>query len=124
MSRPSTKRIPLAGPQVGLQNPFASLDINQSNLPPGPPDHIENAERIKSPGKLHLRRSTAHRGGKVVQVVYGFEPHHSAEDIGTIAATIKSKLGCGGTVSDREVEVQTDDPSRLKVLLNQLGFKL
>jgi translation initiation factor 1 (eIF-1/SUI1) len=60
----------------------------------------------------------------VVQVVQGFEPHHTDEDISNLGATIKRKLGCGGTVSDREIEFQTDDPSRLQALLRELGFKL
>lgn len=124
MSRPSNKRIPLSGPTSGLQNPFASLNLDANTLPPSPPEPTEQPARIRPPGKLHIRRSTAHRGGKVVQVVQGFEPHHTDEDVANLGATIKRKLGCGGTVSDREIEVQTDDPSRLQALLRELGFKL
>ncbi len=123
MSRPSNKRIPLSGPPSGLQNPFASLDLGATDLPPGPPDLAPLPQRIKPPGKIHIRRSTAHRGGKVVQVVHAFEPHHSDDDIANLAASIKRKLGCGGTVSEREIEVQTDNPSRLQAILREQGFK-
>lgn len=125
MSRPSNKRIPLSGPQTGLLNPFAALDLDAAQLPPGPELlQTPSSQRVTPPGKILIRRATAHRGGKVVHVLHGFEPHHTEPQLADLASNLKRKLGCGGTLSDREIEVQLDDPTRLKALLKELGFKL
>ena len=76
------KRIPLNAPQAGLNNAFAQLQLD--GLPEGPDlqgggvleEAAERADMVK-PGRVVLRRLSAHRGGKTVLLVDGFGPQHS-----------------------------------------------
>ena len=67
--------VPGGAPQ--LNNPFAGL--HSDGLPPGPaapaPPAAAPAARLPKPGRVVLRRETAHRAGKVVIVIDDFAPH-------------------------------------------------
>ncbi len=110
-----------------LNNPFAALDA--SGLPPGP------AERPQPPspsqpykpaklGRVVLRREKAHRGGKTVIVIHDFAPHIGGRYLESLAGMLKSACGCGGTVKDRAIEIQGDQPARIRALLEQEGFRV
>ena len=43
-------------------------------------------------------------------------------DIREIGKKLKSKLACGGTVKDGNIELQGDHKSRMKKALVELGF--
>ena len=128
MASPS-KRIPVNGPQGGLNAAFAGLQID--GLPPGPaqPDPcaapVASASPSKSkPGRVVLRRETAHRGGKTVLVVDGFAVHHSQDFIESLGKRLRAACGCGGTVRERALEIQGDQPARVRSFLEQEGFQV
>ena len=114
-------RIPVSGPREDLQSPFAGLSI------PGLPDRTPQAEKpapLSSPGRVVLRKEKAHRGGKPVIVVSGFHSGISAEEIETLGGDARKQLGCGGTVRNREVELQGDNPGAVRKVFLNAGFRV
>ena len=82
---------------------------------------------VPKPGKLGrvvLRREKAHRGGKTVIVIHDFAPHIGARYLEDLSARLKAACGCGGTARDRTIEVQGDQPARIRSLLEQEGFRV
>ena len=122
MSAPK-KRIPTSGPQTGLNSAFASLKLD--GLAPGPEaaeaPHLAVPIAVK-PGRVVLRRETAHRGGKTVLVVDGFGAQHAEPAIEALAKRLRAACGCGGTVRERTVELQGDFPAKVRHLLEAEGF--
>lgn len=117
----SSKKIPVAAsPQPLAANPFASLEM--SGLPPG--QDIPIPKSATKFGRVILRREKAQRGGKVVVVVSGFEPHFFAKDLEEFARKAKQSCGCGGTVAGREIELQGDEPARVRKFFESLGFRV
>ena len=122
------KRIPLNGPQTGLNSAFAGLQLE--GLPEGPrePEKGVLAEAANvltpKPGRVVLRRLSAHRGGKTVLLVDGFGPQHSGDAIEALGRRLRTQLGCGGTFRERAIEIQGDQPARLRALLEGEGFQV
>ena len=110
----------------GLSNPFAALDA--SGLPAGPAA-APSAARAETPkpskfGRVVLRREKAHRGGKTVIVVHDFAPNIGLKYIESLAGKLKSACACGGTARERTIEIQGDQPARIRALLEQEGFQV
>jgi translation initiation factor 1 len=109
-------------PLTKLQDAFPEMD-----LPEGP-DQRSSANQTAAPlwklGRVVLRRETAHRGGKTVIVVDQFATHLPFSVIETIAKKIRVSCGCGGSVKGRTVEIQGDQPDRVRAVLEQEGFKV
>ncbi len=103
---------------------FAGLDV--PHLPAGP----ESAPAPAAPlpvwkmGRVVLRRETAHRGGKTVIVIHDFATHLPASVIEKIAKQVRAACGCGGTVKDRTVEIQGDQPAKIRAVLEAEGFQV
>ena len=122
------KRIPLNGPQTGLNSAFAGLQLE--GLPEGPrqPDKSVLEEAATGPkpkpGRVILRRLSAHRGGKTVLLVDGFGSQHSEHAIEALGRRLRAQLGCGGTFRERTIEIQGDQPARLRALLEGEGFQV
>ena len=114
-------RIPVSGPRENLQSPFAGLSI--SGLPEGIPQ-AEKPAPLSSPGRVVLRKEKAHRGGKPVIVISGFHAGISVEEIERLAGDARKQLGCGGTVRDREVELQGDHPAAVRKVFLNAGFRV
>ena len=111
-------------PRAGLNTAFVGLDL--PNLPAGP----EPAAAAESPravwkmGRVVLRRETARRGGKTVIVIHDFATHLPGSVIETIAKKVRSVCGCGGAVKDRTVEIQGDQPGKIRAVLEAEGFEV
>jgi translation initiation factor 1 len=109
-----------ASPLTRLNEVFPEM-----NLPPGS-DQSSHADRTPAPicklGRVVLRRETAHRGGKTVIVIDQFATHLPLSVIETIAKKIRTACGCGGSVKGRTIEVQGDQPTRLRAALEKEGF--
>jgi translation initiation factor 1 len=120
------RKLDLAPTGTGLNNPFAGLEVG--GLPVGQPvQSTRAAPEPPKPGKLGrvvLRRETAHRGGKTVIVIHDFAPHIGISRLESLAAKLKAACGCGGTVKDRTIEIQGDQPVRIRSLLEQEGFRV
>src|SRR5947208_7965949 len=109
-----------------LSNPFAALNAN--GLPegatpatPAPPPEPGKPSKL---GRVVLRRETAHRGGKTVIVIHDFATHLPLSVIETIAKKVRSACGCGGTVKDRRIEIQGDQPAKIRAVLEAEGFQV
>ena len=103
---------------------FASLQMD--GLPAGPSSvQPELAPPIAVKlGRVVLRREKAHRGGKTVLLVDGFGDQHTEAAIEALGKRLRSGCGCGGTVRGRVVEVQGDQPSRVRAFLEAEGFQV
>ena len=103
---------------------FSNLDI--AGLPAGPaevPEKETQAQTWKM-GRVILRRETAHRGGKTVVVIHDFATHLPVTVIEKIASKLRSACGCGGTVKGRTIEMQGDQPVKIRALLEGEGFQV
>ncbi len=118
-----SKKIPVSESQAPLSaNPFASLAMD--NLPPGedvpPPSASKRAEKKKP--RVVLRKEKSQRGGKTVIVVGDLPTHLAPVEIENLARRAKQACGCGGTVAGREIELQGNDPARVRRFLESEGF--
>jgi translation initiation factor 1 len=126
MSRPKIK-IPVTGPSGGMGGAFANLEL--TGLPDFEPVAQASScgggvQRTPSPGRVVLSRLTAHRGGKTVLVLDGFGPQHTDAAIEALAKQLRAGCGCGGTVRGRVVELQGDQPGRVREWMESRGFQV
>jgi translation initiation factor 1 len=109
-----------------LNHPFAALQLD--GLPPGPapaaPSASAAASRIPKPGRVVLRRETAHRAGKVVIVIDDFAPHISLASIEELGRKLRNACGCGGTIRRRAIELQGNQAARIRSFLEEEGFQV
>ena len=119
-----SKKIPVSAPQTPLQSPFAALD--STGLPEGsPPEENSKIENRKSKISRHrvvLRREKSNRGGKTVVVVSQLPTHLSPPELENLCRDARKALGCGGTLQGREIELQGDQPDRVRAYFEKLGY--
>lgn len=70
--------------------------------------------------KLRLRIEKNGRGGKTVTVISGFIGPMS--DMESLARTLKTFCGCGGSAKEGEIIIQGDFRDKVKAKLIQLGY--
>ncbi|HEY2343540.1 MAG TPA: translation initiation factor [Chthoniobacteraceae bacterium] len=131
MSR-KRERIDVNPKQDGLNQAFSGLDM--PNLPPPPeaspaqaapePAAAKSEATAKKKGRVVLRRETAHRGGKTVIVVHDFPTHLHPIEIEAIGKRLRAACGCGGAVKGRTVELQGDQPAKIREVLEAEGFEV
>ena len=71
-------------------------------------------------GTVRVGRATQGRGGKIVSVITGL-PLGDPE-LAALAAELKKRCGCGGTVRDGVIEIQGEHRDALLAELNRRGF--
>ena len=119
------QKLDLSPSGAGLANPFAALSA--SGLPAGPETPPAKPDAVAKPskfGRVVLRREKAHRGGKTVIVIHDFAPNISYAYIESLAGKLKSACACGGTAHERVIEIQGDQPARIRAFLEQEGFQV
>jgi translation initiation factor 1 len=114
------KKIPLSVPQRPWQTPFSEL--SKDGLPEG--SIAEPSAAAKKKFRLVLRREKARRGGKTVVVVTQFPTHLTPEDINNLARDLRRSLGCGGSERPREIEIQGDQPERVRRYFEERGYEI
>ncbi|MEI6714350.1 MAG: translation initiation factor [Verrucomicrobiota bacterium] len=123
MSRPK-ERIPVNASPTGLNAAFSGLQME--GLPEG--ELVESKAQdgvvAAKPGRVVLRREKAHRGGKTVLVVDGFGVQHTDAQIEDLGKRLRNSCGCGGTVRERVIELQGDQPARVRKCLEAEGFQV
>ncbi len=120
MSR-KRERVEISPVQPGLNAAFAGLEI--PNVPAGPMAPPPLSPKELKQGRVVLRREKAHRGGKTVIVIHDFPSHIRLSEIEDLARKLRTACGCGGTVRDRTIEIQGDQPGKIRALLVDAGFK-
>lgn len=118
------KKIPVSAPQAPLASPFAGLTLE--NLPEGPsePLVVPAQPASKKRHRIVLRKETSHRGGKAVIVAGQFPTHLTPEDLENLARRAKQSCGCGGTLHGREIELQGNQPARIRAFFEKEGFQV
>ena len=121
------KRVPTQGdqtPLAGMAAALGELDIPTAPaaLEPAtpPPDAAPNWKM----GRVILRRERAGRGGKTVIVADDFATHLPLSVIESVARILRAACGCGGTVRGRLVEIQGDQPAKIRAALEAEGFQV
>jgi translation initiation factor 1 len=71
--------------------------------------------------KLFIYLDVKQRAGKAVTIIENFIGKQ--EDLDTLAKTLKTKCGVGGSVKDNQIILQGDFRQKAGQLLNQLGYK-
>lgn len=132
MSRPNKNKIPIDAPAAGgMFAAFAGLEIG--GLPAGPQPQETTASEGKKQeelrpaaklGRVVLRRETAHRGGKCVLVVDGFDSALDSAFIKALAKRLRTACGCGGSVKERAIELQGNQAARVREFLTSEGFRV
>ncbi|MER5118088.1 stress response translation initiation inhibitor YciH [Serratia marcescens] len=87
--------------------------INQEEVKP---------QRAKGDGVVRIQRQTSGRKGKGVCLITGVDLDDAALD--KLAAELKKKCGCGGSVKEGVIEIQGDKRDLLKQLLEAKGMKV
>lgn len=79
-------------------------------------------ERPKGDGIVRIQRQTSGRKGKGVCLITGIDADD--ETLAKLAAELKKKCGCGGSVKEGVIEIQGDKRDLLKTLLEAKGMKV
>lgn len=79
-------------------------------------------QRPKGDGVVRIRRETSGRKGKGVCVVTGLDLEDEA--LAKLAAELKKKCGCGGSVKEGDIEIQGDKRDVIKLLLEGKGYQV
>ncbi len=120
------QKLDLSPTGEGLNQAFGGLEI--AGLPAGnavlPPEKESGPAKPSKFGRVVLRKEKAHRGGKTVIVVADFAPNIGMAYIEALAGRLKSACACGGTMKGREIEIQGDQPARIRSLLEREGFRV
>ena len=110
--------------RAGLNPAFFALDLPHLPAAPEAAPVSDAPQALWKMGRVVLRRETAHRGGKTVIVVDDFATHLPASVIEKVAKKLRAACGCGGTVKGRTIEIQGDQPSRVRTALEAEGFQV
>lgn len=80
------------------------------------------AERPKGDGIVRIQRQTSGRKGKGVCLITGVDLPDA--ELAKLAAELKKKCGCGGSLKDGIIEIQGDKRDLIKTLLEAKGMKV
>lgn len=125
-------RISVNPPQQGLSGLGQALSgLDLGPLPPAPappPAPAKSAanEPVKPRklGRVVLRRETAHRGGRTVIVIHDFPTNVTLPALNDLARELRHAIGTGGTVRERTIEMQGDQPAKIRAFLERAGFQV
>lgn len=75
-----------------------------------------------SDGVVRIHRDSKGRKGKGVSIVKGLGLNN--KELKLLAKNLKKQCGCGGTVKEFDIEVQTDNREQIKTILEKLNYQL
>lgn len=84
---------------------------------------IADQQRLsKLDGIIRIRRETSGRKGKGVTTLQGVPLNK--DELKTLTAELKKRCGTGGALKDDIIEIQGDQRTTIKALLEAKGFKV
>lgn len=84
---------------------------------------LAEQERLKNlDGIVRIRRETAGRRGKGVTTIQGVPLNK--EELKSLTAALKKRCGTGGALKDNIIEIQGDQRTVIKTLLEAKGFRV
>jgi translation initiation factor 1 len=83
------------------------------------PQNTNVFEEIAKSDQRITVTTEARRYGKKTTIVSGFDKNVDLKEIGR---KLKEFLACGGTIKDRNIELQGDHQKQVKIVLIKLGF--
>ncbi|MGA7391865.1 MAG: translation initiation factor [Terrimicrobiaceae bacterium] len=115
-----SKKVPVSISQQPLQSPFLALSSE------GLREGAENPSTslAKKQPRIVLRREKSQRGGKTVIVVSQLPTHLSGPEIERLAREVRRALATGGSVQEREIEIQGDQAARVRRYFENLGYEV
>ena len=108
---------------AGLGQALSGLELGP--LPPAPVKAAPvEPQKPKKLGRIVLRRETAQRGGRTVIVIHDFPPAMTKPALENLARDLRHAIGTGGMLRDRTIEMQGDQPAKIRAFLERLGFQV
>ena len=108
---------------AGLGQALSGLDLGPLPAAPSKTAPIE-LPTPKKLGRVVLRRETAHRGGRTVIVIHDFPPALTKPALEDLARDLRHAVGTGGTLRERTIEMQGDQPAKIRAFLEKRGFQV
>lgn len=106
---------------AGFGQALSGLNFGDLPVPPPPMERPEPVKKKKL-GRVVLRKETARRGGKAVIVVDQFPSTISEDDLVLLAKELRKAMGTGGSVQGRTIEIQGDQPAKVRSFLISAGY--
>ncbi|WP_269542259.1 translation initiation factor [Cerasicoccus fimbriatus] len=110
-------------------NPFGAL--SGEGLPDAPkkpapaPKPTPAPAKVKKRGRVDLQRQKGGRGGKVVTIISGEGMNTTGpQELDAMLKHFKTRLGCGGKVQGKTVELQGDVRDAVEPELAQRGYRV
>ncbi|MDE5844292.1 MAG: translation initiation factor [Muribaculaceae bacterium] len=85
---------------------------------------VETPPTVKHKSRLDIILEKKGRGGKTATIIIGFDETENEEDIASLAAVLKKKLGTGGSARGGEILIQGDRRDDVLKLLEKEGYKV
>jgi len=90
-------------------------DFQYESVQPSEEDTLEPSAQ-----RLTVRIDRRQRAGKQVTLVHGFVGRQ--EDLSSLAKTLKTRCGVGGSAKDGEITIQGDLRDKVVALLQSMGY--
>lgn len=100
--------------------------LNASGAVPRAEDEAEPQPESATPARskqtLHIAYERKGRKGKPATIVYGFDC--ADDEVESVAASLKKKIGVGGSARGGEILLQGDWREKAAELLRQMGYNI